>query len=99
MSVSSSPHALHSKLPIHRLPCDTPPSSLTSLAARDCGLSRGGREARDCGLSYESAAAGYKYSGLKGYVWSPASRLGGVSMEAALRTLVKCDFSVRGSLP
>jgi len=53
--------------------------------------------ARECGLSYEASAAGFRYNGFEGYVWFPATRLGGVSMETALRALIKCDFSVRAA--
>ena len=30
-------------------------------------------------------------------MWFPATRLGGVSKETALRALIKCDFSVRAA--
>ena len=53
--------------------------------------------ARECGLSYEASAAGFRYNGFEGYVWFPATRLGGVSIETALRALIKCDFSVRAA--
>ena len=53
--------------------------------------------ARECGLSYEASAAGFRYNGFEGYVWFPATRLGGVSKETALRALIKCDFSVRAA--
>ena len=50
--------------------------------------------AKDCGLSYTSAVAGYKKDGSK--LWR-TGRLGGVSMDTALRALIKCDFSVRAA--